>query len=74
MTSSLALMFIYIVVALVIQALAIGVIIMIEPILGGWSGIVFMTSYLVAFWVAWVIAVRVTEPKAEAVAAQPSRA
>jgi fatty acid desaturase len=68
-------MFIYIVIALVIQALAIGAIVVIEPLIVGWSGIIFMTSYLLSFWLAWVIAVRVTEPrKIESAAAQPSRA
>ena len=47
---------------------------LIEPLIDGWSGAVFMTAYLGAFWLAWVIAVRVTEPKAEQAAAQPSHA
>lgn len=74
MSSSLALMFIYTVIALALQALAVGAIIVLEPLLAGWSGVAFMTSYLVAFWIAWVIAVRLTEPKGETTAAQPSRA
>jgi hypothetical protein len=76
MSSSLPLMFVYTVVAFVLQALAIGVIMLIEPLIDGWSGAVFMTSYLAAFWLAWIIAVRITEPKADiaAAAAQPTRA
>ncbi len=74
-SSSLGLMFVYAVVALLIQALFIGAIILIEPLIAGWSGVAFITSYLLAFWVAWVIAVRVTEPrKVDGPAVQPSRA
>ena len=74
-SSSLGLMFVYAVVALLIQALFIGVIVLIEPLIVGWSGVVFITSYLLAFWVAWVIAVRVTEPrKVEGLAVQPVKA
>lgn len=74
-SSSLGLMFVYTVVALVIQAIFIGVIVLIEPLIAGWSGVIFITSYLLAFWVAWVISVRVTEPrKADGPAVQPSRA
>ncbi|HWV53959.1 hypothetical protein [Pseudorhodoplanes sp.] len=75
MQSSLPLMFAYTVIAFVLQALAIGVIIVIEPLLNGWSGVVFMASYLLTFWLAWVIAVRLTEPKpAKAPDAQATRA
>lgn len=74
MSSSLPLMFIYTVITFVLQALAIGAVMLIEPYIDGWSGVVFMTSYLVAFWLAWIIAVRVTEPKSQSTAAQPSRA
>ena len=62
-------------VALVIQAIFIGVIVLIEPLIAGWSGVIFITSYLLAFWVAWVIAVRMTAPrKVDGPAVQPSRA
>lgn len=75
MSSSLGLMLLYTVVSLAMQGLAIGVIILIEPMLGGWSGVAFMTSYLLTFWIAWVVCVRLTEPKAETAAAgQASRA
>jgi hypothetical protein len=76
MSSSLPLMFVYTIIAFVLQGLAIGVIMLIEPYIDGWSGAVFMTSYLAAFWLAWIIAVRITEPKAEpaTTAVQPTRA
>lgn len=74
MSSSLALMFVYTVIALVLQALAVGVIMVIEPLIAGWSGAVFMAAYLAAFWLAWIIAVRITEPKAEKALTQPSHA
>lgn len=74
-SSSLGLMFVYTVVALVIQAIFIGVIVLIEPLIAGWSGVIFITSYLLAFWVAWVIAVRMTAPrKVDGPAVQLSRA
>lgn len=62
-TSSLVLMLIYTLMALVIQGLGIGLIVLIEPLIEGWSGVAFMTSFLLAFWVAWIIAVRLTEPR-----------
>ena len=68
-TSSLGLMLVYTLIALVIQGLAIGAIVLIEPLISGWSGVVFMASYLVAFWIAWVIAVWLTEPRKAAVPA-----
>jgi hypothetical protein len=74
MSSSLPLMFVYTLVAFALQGLAIGGIVMIEPFIEGWSGVVFMTAYLGAFWLAWIIAVRVTEPRAEKELAQPSHA
>jgi hypothetical protein len=75
MSSSLVLMFVYTVVVMVLQALAIGVIILIEPMLAGYSGIVFMAAFFVIFWFGWTLSVRLTEPKDEGVAvAQASRA
>lgn len=68
-TSSLVLMLIYTLTALVIQGLGIGLIVLIEPLIDGWSGVAFMTSFLLAFWVAWIIAVRLTEPRKVAAAA-----
>ena len=74
MSSSLPLMFVYTVIAFVLQGLSIGLIMLIEPFIDGWSGAIFMTAYLAAFWLAWIIAVRVTEPKAESAVSQPSHA
>ncbi|MGV3633550.1 MAG: hypothetical protein ACO1NY_04325 [Pseudorhodoplanes sp.] len=74
MSSSLPLMFVYTVVAFALQGLAIGAIMVIEPLIAGWSGAIFMTAYLAAFWLAWIIAVRITEPRAENAIAQPSHA
>jgi hypothetical protein len=62
-TSSLVLMLIYTLTAVVIQGAGIGLIVLIEPLIDGWSGVAFMTSFLLAFWVAWIIAVRLTEPR-----------
>jgi hypothetical protein len=42
--------------------------------LGSWSGVVFITAYFVMFWAAWPIALRLTEPKEEAVAASVQKA
>lgn len=74
MSSSLPLMFVYTVIAFALQGLSIGAIVLIEPLIAGWSGAVFMGAYLAAFWLAWVIAVRITEPKTAAAVAQPSHA
>jgi hypothetical protein len=71
-TSSLVLMLVYTLIAIVLQGLAIGVIVLIEPLIVGWSGVVFMASYLLAFWVAWVIAVWLTEPRKVAAPAVPA--
>jgi hypothetical protein len=68
-SSSLVLMLVYTLIALVIQGLGIGLIVLIEPLIEGWSGVAFMTSFLLAFWVAWIIAVRLTEPRIVAVPA-----
>lgn|GEM_PF-2490074 len=65
--SSLWLMTLYAVIAFALQALTIGVIYVFEGVLGSWSGVVFITAYFLMFWVAWPIALRLTEPKEEAV-------
>ena len=65
--SSLVLMALYAVVAFALQAVTIGLIFMFEGVLGGWSGALFVTSYFLMFWVAWPIALRLTEPKGAAV-------
>lgn len=67
-TSSLWLMVVYAVISLVLQALTIAVVYVLEGPLGSWSGVVFITAYFLMFWAAWPIALRLTEPKDEAVA------
>lgn len=74
MSSSLVLMFVYTVVVMVLQAVAIGVIIMIEPMLAGYSGITFMAAFLLIFWFGWTLSVWLTEPKSSTAAAQATRA
>jgi hypothetical protein len=71
---SLWLMTLYTIIAFILQALAIAVIYLIEGMLGSWSGVVFITAYFVMFWAAWPIALRLTEPKEEAVAASVQKA
>ncbi|ARP99309.1 hypothetical protein CAK95_09615 [Pseudorhodoplanes sinuspersici] len=61
-------MALYAIIAFVLQALSVAVIYMFESALGTWSAVVFITTYLLMFWVAWPIALRLTEPKVEAVA------
>ncbi len=63
MSSSVSLMVLYTIIALVLQALTVAVIYALEGPLGAWSGPVFITVYFSMFWVAWPIAVRMTEPK-----------
>lgn len=66
--ASLWLMTLYAIIAFVLQALAVAVIYMFEGAIGSWSAVVFITAYLLMFWAAWPIALRLTEPKAEVVA------
>jgi hypothetical protein len=66
--ASLWLMTLYAIIAFVLQALAVAVIYMFEGAIGSWSAVVFITVYLLMFWAAWPIALRLTEPKAEVVA------
>ncbi len=65
--SSLVLMALYAVVAFALQAVTIGLIFIFESVLGGWSGVLFVTLYFLMFWVAWPIALRLTEPKEQTV-------
>jgi len=69
--SSLVLMALYALIAFALQGATIGIIYMLEGVLGGWSGPIFLFAYFTMFWAAWPIALRLTEPKAEA-AAQPA--
>lgn len=65
---SLWLMTLYTIIAFILQALVIAVIYLIEGMLGSWSGVVFITAYFVMFYIAWPIALRLTEPKDETAA------
>lgn len=65
---SLWLMTLYTIIAFILQALVIAVIYMFEGMLGSWSGVVFITAYFVMFYIAWPIALRLTEPKDETAA------
>ncbi len=65
--SSLWLMALYAIIAFILQAMTIGAIFVFESALGGWSGVLFVTFYFLMFWVAWPIALRLTEPKNETV-------
>jgi hypothetical protein len=38
---------------------------MFENFLGGWSMPVFLAVYFLMFWLAWPIALRITEPSAQ---------
>jgi len=63
-------MALYAIVALVLQALTVVVILALEGPLGSWSGAIFVVTYFLMFWVAWPIAVRLTEPKEAVASAQ----
>jgi hypothetical protein len=74
-SSSLLLMCVYTVIVLAFQAVTIGVVGMLEPFIGGWAASIYMTLFLLVFWPAWVVAVRLTEPKTAGVkSAQPVKA
>ncbi|HWV43779.1 hypothetical protein [Pseudorhodoplanes sp.] len=61
--SSLPLMCVYAVVSVLLQAAAIGVVFLLEPMIGGWTGSAFMALFLLVFWLAWAISVRLTAPR-----------
>jgi hypothetical protein len=75
MSSSLSLMCVYTVVVLAFQAVTVGVVGMLEPLIGGWTGSIYMALFLLVFWPAWAVALRLTEPKtADIKSAQPVKA
>lgn len=65
MSSSLWLMTAYAVIAFALQAVAVAAGLMFENFLGGWSMPVFLAVYFLMFWLAWPIALRITEPSAQ---------
>lgn len=66
MMSAVRLMIAYIVIAFAFQAVSLTIGMMTESLLAGWSMPIFLTVYLAAFWLAWPLAVRLTEPSATA--------
>lgn len=65
MSSSLWLMTAYAVIAFALQAVAVAAGLVFEKVLGGWSMPVFLAVYFLMFWLAWPIALRITEPSAQ---------
>lgn len=65
MNSSLWLMTAYIVIAFALQAIAVVLGMVLDSLLGGWSTPAFLTIYFLMFWLAWPIALRITEPSVQ---------
>lgn len=65
MSSSLWLMTAYVVIAFTLQAVAVVAGMVLDRFLGGWSTPAFLTIYFLMFWLAWPIALRITEPSAQ---------
>lgn len=65
MSSSLWLMTAYVVIAAALQAVAVVVGMVLENVLAGWSMPIFLGIYFLMFWLAWPIALRITEPRAQ---------
>ena len=60
----MSLIVIYVIGIFVGDAVAVGVAEVVERFSEKGSMIVFLSLYFFVFWVAWVVAVRLTEPKA----------
>jgi uncharacterized membrane protein len=63
-SSSLWLMMAYVVIALALQAVVIVLGMLLDEVAGSWSTPLFLGLYFLAFWLAWPIALRITEPRA----------
>jgi hypothetical protein len=63
MNPAILLLLAYVLVVMVVQTLGFGVSRLVDYINPAWSLPVFLLLFLVAFGVAWPIAVRLTEPK-----------
>jgi hypothetical protein len=63
-SSSLWLMSAYVVIAFVLQGVAVVAGLIFDRILGGWSTPAFLAVYFLMFWLAWPVALRVTAPRA----------
>jgi hypothetical protein len=62
-SSSLWLMTAYVVIALALQAIAVVIGAVLDRAIPAWSMIAFMCVYFTMFWLAWPIALRITEPR-----------
>ena len=69
MNPALVLMGVYILVTIVLQGLFFLVSEAVDKFVPDWSLLAFLILFMTAYWVAWPIAVRLTEPKEEKVAA-----
>lgn len=65
MNPALVLMGVYILVTIVLQGLFFLVSEAVDKIVPDWSLLAFLILFMTAYWVAWPIAVRLTEPKEE---------
>jgi hypothetical protein len=63
-SSSLWLMTAYVVIAFALQAVAVVIGMVLDRMIPSWSMIAFMCLYFGMFWLAWPIALRITEPRA----------
>jgi len=63
----------FIICLLIGQSLSIGLGLVVERYSTPYTGLVtFITSYFAIFWVAWRVAVRITEPRSRLAADRPS--
>ena len=53
----------YVVVAFALQAVAVVIGMVLDKVAGTWSTPLFLCVYFAMFWLAWPIAVRITEPR-----------
>jgi len=63
MNPAIWLMFVYIIVTAIVQAIGFGVSKLVDFVDPSWSLMTFLVLFIGAFWIAWPIAVRLTEPK-----------
>jgi hypothetical protein len=63
MSSSLWLMTAYIVIVFALQAVSVAIGMVLDRVIPSWSMIAFMGIYFSMFWLAWPIALRITEPR-----------
>ena len=63
MNAAILLLLVYVVVAVILQAIGFGLSKLVDYVNPAWSMTAFLLLYFCAFGLAWPIAVRVTEPK-----------